>query len=121
MSKLAEEWGRFRNRVVWSSKGIWHVYRTEKSLMQWILLNIASGTLAFVLPLGSTERGILLMGGIFVLAAECMNTAIERVVDDVSEEWRDRAGQAKDAASAAVMLSGLAVLAAWICFIVGLL
>ena len=39
---------------------------------------------------------MLLMGGVIVLAAECMNTAIERVVDDISIEKRDAARQAKD-------------------------
>ena len=48
------------------------------------------------------EKSILIMGGIFILAMECMNTAIERVVDDISEDKRDLAKQAKDTASAAV-------------------
>ena len=49
------------------------------------------------------------MGGIFILAMECMNTAIERVVDDISEDKRDLSKQAKDTASAAVALSEVAV------------
>ena len=49
------------------------------------------------------------MGGIFILAMECMNTAIERVVDDISKDKRDLAKQAKDTASAAVALSALGV------------
>ena len=49
------------------------------------------------------------MGGIFILAMECMNTAIERVVDDISEDKRDLAKQAKDTASTAVALSAVAV------------
>ena len=77
--------------------------------------------LAFVLPLSAGERGMLLMGGVMVLAAECMNTAIERVVDDVGVEHRDLARQAKDCGSAAVAVTGVAVGIAWICVIVGLL
>ena len=61
------------------------------------------------------------MGGIFILAMECMNTAIERVVDDISEEKRALAKQAKDTASSAVALSAVAVGSAWIVIILGIL
>jgi len=61
------------------------------------------------------------MGGIVVLAMECMNTAIERVVDDISVAQRDRARQAKDAGSAAVAISAIAVGVAWVCILIGLM
>lgn len=83
---IRREWDRFKMRVIWSTAGFAHVWKTESSLHQWIVLNVASALLAFVLPLTGLERGVLLMGGIMVLAAECMNTAIERVVDDISTE-----------------------------------
>ena len=52
---------------------------------------------------------------------ECMNTAIERVVDDISKDKRDLAKQAKDTASAAVALSAIGVGSAWIVIVVGML
>ncbi len=52
-----------------------------------------------------------------ILAMECMNTAIERVVDDISEDKRDRAKQAKDTASAAVAILAIAEGLAWIVII----
>ena len=118
---IRREWERFRLRVVWSWQGAVHVWRTEASLHQWIWANVASAALAFALPLLAWERAVLLMGGIFVLALECINTAIERVVDDISEETRDRARQAKDAGSAAVAIGGLGVLAAWLCIVARLI
>jgi diacylglycerol kinase (ATP) len=117
---LREEWERVRARAVWSWAGWVHVWRTERSLMQWIVANVASALLAFVLPLTAGERGMILMGGIIILAMECVNTAIERVVDDISTDKRDRAMQAKDAGSAAVAVSAIAVGVAWVCVIVGL-
>lgn len=89
--------------------------------MQWLVMNVIFAALAFVLPLSAGERGMLLMGGILVLAAECMNTAIERVVDDISTDRREAAKQAKDCGSAAVAVSGVAVGVAWVCVIVGLI
>lgn len=111
---------RVRQRAIWSWDGFVHVYRTEGSLSQWLVANVVFAVLAFVLPLSAGERGMLLMGGIIVLAAECMNTAIERVVDDISTEKRDAARQAKDSGSAAVAVTAIGVGVAWVCVIAGL-
>ena len=48
-----------------------------------------------------------------VLAGECMNTAIERVVDDIGMNRGDLAKQAKDASSAAVAVTAISVGVAW--------
>ena len=117
---MREQLERVRLRAVWSWQGFVHVWRTEGSLSQWIIANVASALLAFILPLAWEVRGMILMGGIMILAAECLNTAIERVVDDISEERRDRARQAKDAGSAAVAVTAVAVGVAWVCVIIGL-
>jgi diacylglycerol kinase (ATP) len=105
---------RIRQRAVWSWEGFVHVARTEGSLHQWLWANAVSAVLAILLPLSGAERAVILMGGIMVLAAECMNTAIERIVDDISEERRPRAKQAKDAGSAAVAVTAVAVGVAWV-------
>ena len=94
---------------------------TERSVYQWVFANTISAITAIALPISVSERSLLIMGGIFILAMECMNTAIERVVDDISEDKRDLAKQAKDTASAAVALSAVAVGSAWIVIILGIL
>ncbi len=116
-----KEFERIRLRAMWSWQGWTHVWRTEASLMQWVWANAVSIPLALILPLSPGERAAIVMGGIMVLAMECLNTAIERVVDDISTEKRDRAGQAKDAGSAAVAITSIAVGAAWLCVLVRLL
>ncbi len=112
---------RIRQRAIWSWNGFVHVARTEGSLMQWIVANVVFCILAFVLPLSGAERGFLLMGGIMVMGAECMNTAIERVVDDIGPELRDAAKHAKDAGSATVAVTAIGVGVGWICVIAGLI
>jgi diacylglycerol kinase (ATP) len=112
---------RVRQRTSWSWEGFYHVWKTEGSLVQWVVLNIILGVLALVLPLTGAERGMLLMGGIIVMAAECMNTAIERVVDDIGTDKRDAAKQAKDCGSAAVAVTAIGVGVAWVCVIARLL
>ena len=42
-----------------------------------------------------------------VIGAEAMNTAVEKAVDLASPEWHETAGQAKDAAAAAVLIVSL--------------
>ena len=110
---LRREWGRVRARAAWSWAGWVHVWRTEGSLRQWLWANAASAPLAMVLPISPGERAAIVMGGVMVLAFECLNTAIERVVDDAGEHRRERARQAKDAGSAAVAVAGVAVGCAW--------
>jgi diacylglycerol kinase (ATP) len=112
--RFGEGWGRLRDRAVWSWEGFRHVLATERSLGQWLWAYAGSAGLALALPLTPGERAAILMGGLFVLALECLNTAVERVVDDVSETRRPRAKQAKDAGSAAVALAGVAVGVAWL-------
>lgn len=111
---------RVWQRAIWSWAGFYHVLRTEGSLMQWLVMNAVFGVLAFVLPLDWAVRGVLLMGGIMILAAECINTAIERIVDDISLEIRDAAKFAKDCGSAGVAVTAVAVGVAWVCVLIGL-
>jgi diacylglycerol kinase (ATP) len=117
-------WGqieRVKQRAIWSWNGFVHVYLTEHSLKQWMVMNVVFGVLAFVLPFEWGVRGMLLMGGILVMAMECVNTAIERIVDDISTDIRDAAKQAKDAGSAAVAVTAIAVGVAWVCAIIGIM
>jgi diacylglycerol kinase (ATP) len=117
---MMNELKRIQQRAIWSWQGFAHVMATERSILQWLVANAVFAVLAFVLPLSGAERGFLLMGGILVLAAECVNTAIERIVDDISLEKRDRARQAKDCGSAAVAVTAVAVGVAWVGVIAGL-
>ena len=66
----------------------------------------------YFLPITYTQQALILAGGLLILAAECMNTAIERVVDDISADQRPAAKHAKDAGSAAVQLLQLQL--AWL-------
>ncbi|WP_420862849.1 diacylglycerol kinase [Algirhabdus cladophorae] len=115
---LRLEWTRLVNRCRFSWQGVRHVWRAEPSFRFWSLINIASATLALALPLSGSERGLILGLGVLVLAAECLNTGIERVVDMFGEDHTALGGQAKDAASAGVALAAVAGGVAWLCVLV---
>ena len=121
MRLILRELIKIKNRTVWSWYGFHHVAKTEGSLWQWIIANIISGSLTFFLPITFTQQAIILAGGILILAAECLNTAIERIVDDISIKQRPAAKHAKDAGSAAVAITAIATGVAWLVIIVDLL
>ena len=102
------------NRIRWSRDGLVATWSQEYSFRLWCLANLISMALVFILPLGTPERMILLALGLLVLVAELFNTAVERAVDHTSTERNPLAGQAKDAASAAVMLMAVIAGGSWI-------
>ena len=121
MRFILRELIKIRNRAVWSWNGFRHVAKTEGSLWQWIIANTISASLTFFLPITFTQQAMILAGGILILAAECFNTALERVVDDISAEQRPAAKQAKDAGSAAVAITAIATGVIWLVTIFDLL
>ena len=121
MRVILRELIKIRNRAVWSWNGFRHVAKTEGSLWQWIIANIISASLTFFLPMTFTQQAMILAGGILIIAAECLNTAIERVVDDISNKKRPAAEHAKDAGSAAVAITAIATGIVWIVTIFDLL
>ena len=114
MRFILRELIKIRNRAIWSWNGFRHVAKTEGSLWQWIIANIISGSFTFFLPITYTQQAMILAGGILILAAECLNTAIERIVDDISYKKRPAAEHAKDAGSAAVAVTAIATGVVWI-------
>ncbi len=118
---LRRELIRFRNRCKWSWAGWLECWRNEASLQQWLWANAVSALAAILLPISGAERALILALGILVLAAELMNSAIERAVDYISTEPHELARQAKDLASAAVAMTAIAAGAAWLVVLAGLI
>jgi len=100
-------------RCIWSWAGLVDAWRNEDSFRSWVWANLISAALALWLPLETGERALILSLGLLILAAELLNTAIERAVDRVSREENDLSRQAKDAGSAGVTLAAIAAGVAW--------
>ena len=116
---IKRELYRFRKRVIWSWDGWLNSWRNEPSLQQWVWANVVSAGFALLLDLAPIERALILSLGILILAAELMNTGIERAIDHVSRDDHPLAKQAKDAASAAVALTAIAAGVAWLVILFG--
>ncbi|MCP5086413.1 MAG: diacylglycerol kinase [Rhodobacteraceae bacterium] len=107
-----------KDRCVWSWHGVRDTWASEYSFRSWVFANFASILLAFLLPLTSGERALILALGVLVLASELFNTAIERCVDYISEEQHPLAKKAKDAGSAGVAVTAIAAGVAWVVVLV---
>lgn len=116
---LTAEFRRILNTCIWSWQGFAAAWATEKSLRQWVLINLLSAILAFTLDLTTGERALILALGVIIIATELLNTAIEEIVDLTSPERNPRAGKAKDCGSAAVAAAGIAGLVAWLIILFG--
>ena len=79
---------------------------------------MVSGGLALWL-LDGAECALIVALGVLVLAAELLNTGLERAVDLVSLEQSELARMAKDAGSAGVAVAAVAVGVAWVVVLVG--
>ncbi len=99
----------------WSWRGVKNISFAFGSNEYWL------GLLAFGLPIAPGLRVLILCLGALVLAAECFNTAIERVVNHLSPGQHPLAKAAKDAGSAGVALTAGAAGVAWVFALWGLL
>ncbi len=119
MEWIMSEAQRIGRTVVWSWQGWASAWSREKTLRQWTLVNVISAVLALSLDLTVTQRALILALGLLILAMELANTAIEEVVDYISEKIDPRAKRAKDAGSAAVALTAIAGGVAWMVILIG--
>lgn len=101
----------------YSLQGLKAAWINEAAFRQELLLSVILSISAFFLPVTTTER-VLMIGSLFlVLIVELINSAVEAVVDRVSDEWHVLSGRAKDIGSAAVFVALLLVLFVWASFL----
>lgn len=104
---------RLINATRYSVAGLSAAWRNEEAfrfecVMAFILLPAACW-------LGETfqVRALLVGSCLLVIVVELLNSAVEAVVDQVTTEYTELAGRAKDLGSAAVMLSIFLMLLVW--------
>ncbi len=119
MGLIVNELKRFVNRCIWSWQGIAEIWHTESSFRTWLIVNLISASFTFLIDLTGAERALILSLGILILAAELMNSAIERAIDYISEDIHPLAKAAKDAGSAGVAVTAVAGGIAWLAILIG--
>ena len=88
-----------------SIQGLQLAWKHEAAFRQELLLAAIMLPIALLVEVTTVERVLLILGLFLVLIVELLNSAIEAVVDRISDELHPLSGRAKDIASAAVFMS----------------
>ena len=110
---FAEEARRLLRTAGYSLDGWRYAWRQEKSLRQWAGVNAASALALLLLRPPLWACGLVVVLGLLLLVMELLNSAVEATIDRISTDRHPLAKAAKDTASAAVAVTGLAFVAAW--------
>ena len=108
---------RIRHATRHSLQGLGAVYRHEAAFRQELalaaVLTPAALALALWSPVTWTQCALLVASLLLVLLTELLNSALESVVDRVSEDPHPLSKRAKDAGSAAVLIALVLCGAVW--------
>ncbi len=105
---------RLRCSFLFSLAGLKRVWNDEPAFRLEIIIVAVLTPVALISDVTAAERGLLLLTLFLPPVVELINSAVEAVVDLLSPEKHDLAKKAKDAASAAVMVSIAVALAVWL-------
>lgn len=91
--------------------GFMYAMRTQRNMKIHGVIALIAIILGFVFSLDGASWAAIILCIACVFAAECLNTALESVVDLVSPTYHDLARHAKDCAAAAVLICSVAAVA----------
>lgn len=102
-NKKVISWSIFRS-FVFAFEGIVSAVKKERNLKIHLMIAVGVIIAGFIFSLSALEwvAVIVAIGG--MLSLELLNTAIERIVDLVTDDFHPLAKQAKDAAAGAVLI-----------------
>ena len=98
-------------------EGLRHVWKTEKSFKFEVLAGIFIIPAIVLLDLLLWQQMVLLITAFIVLIVELLNSAVENVVDLVTEDFAPLAKSAKDIGATAVMFSIILHVICWVIFL----
>lgn len=110
---------RLCNACAYSADGLRQAWRSEAAFRQEALLVAVLVPLSFFLPVGGVGRALMIFSVLLIPIVELLNSAIEAAIDRISLERHPLAKRAKDAGSAAVLLSLINAAAVWACVLLG--
>lgn len=115
MMRVMEAW---RRRFGCAVRGFCETLGREPSMRVHVSAALAVAVLAWWLRVSALESAVLALAAGLVLAAEVLNTAVERLADRVCRERDEGIRLAKDAAAGAVLVAAAAAAVAGL-FILG--
>ncbi|MBA1437947.1 MAG: diacylglycerol kinase [Epsilonproteobacteria bacterium] len=103
----------FRNGR-YALEGFVDIVKTETSFKWQLLMLFGFGVVAWILPIEFIYSAILFVSLFIPVAAEVANSAIERVVDLVTQDYHILAKKAKDVGATLVLLSLIVMSIIWV-------
>jgi len=103
----------FRNGG-YAVEGLIDIIKNETSFKWQLLMLFVLGIVAWVLPISFSQSSILFLSLFIPILAEIANSAIERVVDLVTNEYHLLAKQAKDVGATMVLISLILMILIWL-------
>ena len=104
---------RILDATGYSLQGLKAAWIHEAAFRQELVLTLVLSICAFLLPVTTLERIMMISSLLLVVIVELINSAIEAVVDRVSDDWHELSGRAKDIGSAAVFVALVLALFVW--------
>ena len=92
---------------LYAFQGILFLIKTERNPMIYLVVTFLVFLAGFFYHLSNIEWSIVVLSISAVWMAEALNTALELLSDEISEEKRERLGRAKDVAAGGVFLVAL--------------
>ena len=102
----------FRNGG-YALEGFIDIVKNETSFKWQLLMLLVMGVVAWNLPISFTHSSVLFLSLFIPMLAEVANSAIERVVDLVTQDYHILAKQAKDVGATMVLLSLIVTSLIW--------
>ena len=90
-----------------SLSGLFYAVKEQKNLKIQLIIAFLVIIFSIILKINKIEIIFICMSICFVIFAEVVNTAIEKTVDLVTEEYNEKAKIAKDVAAGAVIISSI--------------
>ena len=103
----------FRNGG-YAVEGFIDIVKNETSFKWQLLMLFVMGVTAWMLPISFSYASILFLSLFIPILAEVANSAIERVVDLVTQDYHILAKQAKDVGATMVLLSLIVTTLIWL-------
>ncbi|MFW5450342.1 MAG: diacylglycerol kinase [Methylophagaceae bacterium] len=104
-------------RLVYACQYSWQGFKSaltnEAAFLQEFIVLILLSSLSFFLDVSSYERAAMIISLLLILIVEILNSAIECIVDRISDEHHILSGRAKDYGSLAVLLTILIATTIW--------
>jgi diacylglycerol kinase (ATP) len=94
----------FRQSLGFAWSGLVHTVVQQRNMRMHLLAAVLVGQVGCGLALGLAEKVTLLVCVLLVIFAEMLNTALEQLVDLVTQAYDERARLAKDVAAAGVLV-----------------